>query len=52
MSCKTSKCHANVVVEVQGLSTPMVTPDTLAYRRILWFSIPLGVLGIGLLILA
>jgi membrane protease YdiL (CAAX protease family) len=39
----------NLVVEVQGLSTPMVTPDTLAYRRILWFSIPLGVLGIGLL---
>ncbi len=42
----------NVVVEVQGLSTPMVTPDTLAYRRILWFSIPLGVPGIGLLMRA
>jgi len=40
----------NIVVEVQGLSTPMVTPDTLAYRRILWFSIPLGIPGIGLLV--
>jgi len=39
----------NVVVAVQGLTVPMVTPDTLAYRRILWSSIPLGVIGIGLL---
>jgi membrane protease YdiL (CAAX protease family) len=42
----------NVVVAVQGLTVPMVTPDTLAYRRILWFSVPLGVLGIGLLVQA
>jgi membrane protease YdiL (CAAX protease family) len=40
----------NVVVAVQGLTVPMVTPDTRAYRRILWFSIPLGVLGVGLLV--
>jgi membrane protease YdiL (CAAX protease family) len=39
----------NVVVTVQGLTVPMLTLDTLAYRRILWFSIPLGVIGIGLL---
>lgn len=42
----------NVVVPVQGLTVPMVTPDTLAYQRLLWFSIPLGVLGIGLLVKA
>jgi len=42
----------NVVVAVQGLTVPMVTPDTLAYRRILWFSVPLGVLGVGLLVQA
>ena len=40
----------NVVVAVQGLTVPMVTPDTLAYRRLLWFSIPLGIVGIGLLL--
>ena len=40
----------NVVVAVQGMVVPMVTPDTLAYRRLLWFSVPLGVLGIGLLV--
>lgn len=40
----------NLVVEVQGLKDSMVTPDTLAYRRILWASIPLGVVGIGLLL--
>jgi len=40
----------NVVVPVQGLTVPMVTPDTLAYRRLLWFSIPLGMLGVGLLL--
>jgi hypothetical protein len=42
----------NVVVAVQGLTVPMVTPDTLAYQRLLWFSVPLGVLGIGLLVQA
>jgi hypothetical protein len=40
----------NVVVAVQGLTVPMVRPDTRAYRRILWFSLPLGALGIGLLL--
>jgi membrane protease YdiL (CAAX protease family) len=40
----------NIVVAVQGLTVPMVTPDTLAYRRLLWFSIPLGALGVVLLI--
>ena len=39
----------NVVIAVQGLTAPMVTPDTLAYRRLLLFSIPLGVLGVALL---
>jgi membrane protease YdiL (CAAX protease family) len=40
----------NVLVATQGLTVPMVTPDTLAYRRFLWFSVPLGVLGIVLLV--
>jgi len=39
----------NAVVAVQGLTTPMITPEILAYRRLLWFSLPLGILGIGLL---
>jgi len=42
----------NAVVALQGLSVPMVEPGILAYRRIFWFSIPLGVLGIGLLVLS
>jgi len=40
----------NAVVAVQGLATPMITPEILAYRRLLWFSLPLGILGIGLLV--
>jgi len=39
-------------VVVQGLAVPMVEPNILAYKRILWFSILLGVLGIGLLVQA
>jgi uncharacterized protein len=39
----------NALIEVQGLNVPMVTPDTLAYQRLLWFSIPLGAAGVGLL---
>ena len=39
----------NAVVAVQGLTTPMVEPGILAYRQLLWFSLPLGVLAIGLL---
>jgi hypothetical protein len=30
----------------------MVEPIIVAYRRILWFSIPLGMLGMGLLVQA
>jgi hypothetical protein len=39
----------NGVVAVQGLTTPMVELGILAYRQLLWFSLPLGVLAIGLL---
>lgn len=42
----------NVVVGAQGLTDQMVSPDTLAYRRFLWFSVPLGILGIILLLQA
>ena len=40
----------NAVVAVQGLRTPMVEPGILAYRQLLWFSLPLGALAIGLLV--
>ncbi len=39
----------NAVVAVQGLTTPMVEPEILAYTQLLWFSLPLGVLAIVLL---
>jgi|GEM_PF-587173 len=39
----------NAVVAVKGLTTPMVEPGVLAYRQLLWFSLPLGMLAIGLL---
>lgn len=39
----------NAVIPIQGLVTPMITPEILVYRRLLWFSLPLGILGIGLL---
>jgi uncharacterized protein len=39
----------NAVVVVQGLTTPMVEPGILAYRNLLWFSLSLGLLAIGLL---
>lgn len=39
----------NAVVAVQGLSTPMIEPEILAYKNLLWFSLPLGVLATGLL---
>ena len=42
----------NGMVAIQGLTVPMVEPNILAYKRILWFSIVLGVLGIGLMIQA
>jgi uncharacterized protein len=42
-------CVGNAVVAVQGLTVAMVEPDILAYERILWFSLLLGGVGIGLL---
>ncbi len=39
----------NAAVAVQGLTTLVVEPVTLAYRQLLWFSLLLGVLAIGLL---
>jgi len=42
----------NAVVAVQGLTVPMIEPNILAYKRLLWFSVLLGVLGIGLLVQA
>ena len=39
----------NAVVPLQGLTVSMIEPDILAYRRLLWFSLLLGLLGIGLL---
>lgn len=40
------------LVAVQGLSVPMVEPGILAYTRLLWFSLPLGALGILMLLRA
>ena len=40
----------NAAVAVQGFATPMIEPELLAYQRLLWFSIVLGVIGIGLLV--
>jgi membrane protease YdiL (CAAX protease family) len=40
----------SAMVVVQGLTVPVVEPNILAYRRLLWFSILPGVLGIGLLV--
>lgn len=40
----------NAAVVVQGLSSPILEPQFLAYERLLWFSLVLGVIGIGLLI--
>jgi hypothetical protein len=39
----------NAVVAVQGLVASPVEPELLAYQRSLWLSIPLGLVGIGLL---
>lgn len=39
----------NTVVAVQGMTTPVVEPVTLAYTQLLWLSLPLGALAIGLL---
>jgi membrane protease YdiL (CAAX protease family) len=40
---------SNAVVAVQGLVTSVAGPGLLAYQRNLWLSIPLGLVGIGLL---
>jgi membrane protease YdiL (CAAX protease family) len=40
----------NAVVAVQGFNMPMVEPVILAYRQLLWFSLPLGALATGLLV--
>jgi len=42
----------NGVVALQGLTVPMIEPDILVYRRLLWFSLLLGLLGISLLLKA
>jgi membrane protease YdiL (CAAX protease family) len=39
----------NALVSIQALSVPMIEPNILAYKRLLWFSLPLGLLGLGLL---
>jgi hypothetical protein len=39
---------ANAVVALQGVNTPMLKPEELAYERLLWLSLPLGALGLGL----
>jgi len=41
----------NTLVAAQGLITPVITPEYLVYQRALWFGLPLGVLGIVLLLL-
>ena len=40
----------NCIVGIQSLSMPVVEPVILAYRQLLWFSIPLGILGLGLIL--
>jgi membrane protease YdiL (CAAX protease family) len=40
----------NTAMILQGLETAMIEPELLAYQRLLWFSIVLGVIGIGLLV--
>jgi hypothetical protein len=39
---------ANALVALQGINTPMLKPEGLAYERLLWLSLPLGALGLGL----
>jgi membrane protease YdiL (CAAX protease family) len=42
----------NAMLAVQGLAVPMIEPETLAYTRLLWSSLPLGALGILMLVRA
>lgn len=39
----------NAVAAIQGLTVPMVDSPAQAYLRLFWFSIPLGVLGVGMI---
>jgi membrane protease YdiL (CAAX protease family) len=39
----------NAVIAVQSLTTSLVEPGILAYTQLLWLSLPLGALAIGLL---
>lgn len=39
----------NSIMGVQSLSMPLAEPVILAYRQLLWLSIPLGLLGLGLI---
>lgn len=39
----------NALAALQGLKSPMIKPEILAYQRLLWFSLPLGLLGLALL---
>lgn len=39
----------NTIVSLQSLITPLLEPDVVPYRRLLWLSLPLVALGIGLL---
>ena len=41
---------ANTAVIMQGLETPMIEPVLMAYKQLLWFSLALGLAGIGLLL--
>ncbi len=40
----------NAVVAIQGLTVSLIESEIRAYTQILWFSVPLGMLGIGLLV--
>ena len=42
----------NAVVAVQGLTASPVEPSVVAYSRLFLFSLPLGAIGIGLLLSA
>lgn len=35
----------NAIVAVQGLTTPIIEPGILAFSRLLWFSLPFGVIA-------
>lgn len=41
---------ANAMAAVQGLAVPIIDPQVLAYTRLLWFSVPLGILGVLMLL--